>query len=73
MSNNDRDDHIILEGVVEEVMHDKFQIKADHGGYILGHLSGKMRKNKIRIILGDRVRVAVSAYDLTKGIIKTRL
>jgi len=50
-----------------------FKIHLDSGQVILGHLSGKMRLNKIHLLPGDRVRVEISPYDLTKGRITYRL
>jgi len=50
-----------------------FQIKLDSGHIVLGYISGKMRKNEIRILLGDRVEVEFSPYDLSKGRITRRL
>lgn len=62
------DDLIDVEGVVDEVCPaGMFKIKTDNGMMVLAHLSGKMRKNKIRVVLGDRVTIAVTPYDLTKG------
>ena len=59
---------ISLEGKVEEVLPNAmFRVKLDQGAMILGHISGKMRQNKIQILLGDNVRVEMSPYDLTKG------
>jgi len=59
---------ISLEGKVEEVLPNAmFRVKLDQGATILGHISGKMRQNKIQILLGDSVRVEMSPYDLTKG------
>ena len=59
---------ISLEGKVEEVLPNAmFRVKLDQGATILGHISGKMRQNKIQILLGDNVRVEMSPYDLTKG------
>jgi len=59
---------ISLEGKVEEVLPNAmFRVKLDQGAMILGHISGKMRQNKIQILLGDSVRVEMSPYDLTKG------
>ena len=59
---------ISLNGQVEEVLPNAmFRVKLEQGSTILGHISGKMRQNKIQILLGDRVRVEMSPYDLTKG------
>jgi translation initiation factor IF-1 len=44
-----------------------FRIDLDNGHRILGHISGKMRKHYIRILPGDRVKVELSPYDLTRG------
>jgi translation initiation factor IF-1 len=49
-----------------------FRIRLENGHEILGHLSGKMRMNKIRLLPGDRVKVQMSPYDLTKGRITYR-
>lgn len=59
---------ISLDGKVEEVLPNAmFRVKLEQGSTILGHISGKMRQNKIQILLGDMVRVEMSPYDLTKG------
>ncbi|MFH0928634.1 MAG: translation initiation factor IF-1 [bacterium] len=61
-------DFIEMSGVVEELLPSaKFRITLENGQSILGHLSGKMRLNKIRIVPGDKVKVEMSPYDLTKG------
>jgi translation initiation factor IF-1 len=63
-----KEDMISLEGKVEEVLPNAmFRVKLEQGATILGHISGKMRQNKIQILLGDNVRVEMSPYDLTKG------
>ncbi len=49
-----------------------FKIRLTNGHEILGHLAGKMRLNKIRLLPGDRVKVEMSPYDLTKGRINYR-
>lgn len=59
---------ISLEGRVSEVLPNAmFRIILDQGSTILGHISGRMRQNKIQILAGDAVRVEMSPYDLTKG------
>ncbi len=64
---------IEMEGVVDELLPSAtFKVTLDNGHEILCHLSGKMRMNKIRLIPGDRVRVEISPYDLTKGRITYR-
>ena len=62
-----KEDLITSEGVVEEVLPNAmFRIKLEQGSILLGHISGRMRKNRIQILTGDRVRVEMSPYDLTK-------
>jgi translation initiation factor IF-1 len=62
-----KEDLITSEGVVEEVLPNAmFRIKLEQGSILLGHISGRMRKNRIQILAGDRVRVEMSPYDLTK-------
>ncbi len=57
-----------VRGEVEELLPGaQFKIKLENGQTILGHLSGKMRMNRIRILPGDEVKVEMSPYDLTKG------
>ena len=63
-----KEDQISTDGIVEEVLPNAmFRVKLEQGSTVLGHISGKMRQNKIQILLGDRVRVEMSPYDLTKG------
>jgi len=58
---------ISLEGKVEEVLPNAmFRVVLEQGSTVLGHISGKMRQNRIQILLGDKVRVEMSPYDLTK-------
>lgn len=67
-------DTIDMEGEVVKIMNGTmFRIKLDNGIEVLGHLSGKMRQFNIKIALGDRVRMEMSPYDLTKGRITYRL
>lgn len=62
-----------VEGVVEELLPSaNFRVKLDNGHEILAHLSGKMRMFKIRLLPGDRVKVEMTPYDLTKGRITYR-
>lgn len=64
---------IELEGVVSEPLPNAmFKVKLDNGHEILAHISGKMRKYYIRILPGDKVKVEMSPYDLTKGRITYR-
>ena len=63
-----REDHIEVEGTVKEVLQGgMFRVLLDNGHEVLAYTSGKMRKHFIRIVLGDKVRVALSPYDLSKG------
>jgi translation initiation factor IF-1 len=62
------DSKILAEGsVVEALPSTQFKIRLDNGHEVLAYLSGKMRKYYIRILLGDRVRIEMSPYDLTRG------
>lgn len=68
-----RDDHIKLDGVVSEVFAGgQFEVTTDAGAKVRAQLCGRMRKYRIRVILGDRVTVALSPYDLTHGMIVFR-
>jgi translation initiation factor IF-1 len=68
MSNKKKEDKIIMEGtVVEALPGTQFRVRLDNEHEILAYLSGKMRRYYIRILLGDRVRVELSPYDLTRG------
>ncbi len=63
-----KEELIEFEGVVLELLPNAmFRIKLDNGHEILGHTSGRMRKNRIRVLAGDRVTVEMTPYDLTKG------
>jgi len=67
------DDKIKVEGtVVEALPATQFRVRLDNGHEVLAYLSGKMRKYYIRILLGDRVAVEMSPYDLTRGRITFR-
>jgi translation initiation factor IF-1 len=67
-------DFIELQGEVEELMPAAtFKVLLENGHEILAHLSGKMRMHRIRLLPGDKVRVQISPYDLTKGRIVYRL
>lgn len=63
-----REDQIEMDGTVKEVLQGgMFRITLENKHEIIAYTSGKMRKHFIRIVLGDKVRVALSPYDLTKG------
>jgi len=67
-------DFIEMSGEVLELMPaTKFKVKLENGHEILAHLSGKMRMYKIRLLPGDKVKVLISPYDLSKGRITYRL
>ncbi|MCF7907047.1 translation initiation factor IF-1 [Patescibacteria group bacterium] len=67
-------DFLTVEGTVEELLPSAtFRVTLDNGKSVLAHLSGKMRIHRIRISQGDRVKLEVSPYDLTKGRIVYRL
>ena len=69
-----KSDVIELEGtVVEKLPNAMFRVKLENDHEILAHISGKIRKNFIRILPGDKVRVEMTPYDLTKGRITYRL
>jgi len=53
--------------VLELLPNANFRVKLENGYEIIAHTAGKMRKNRIRILAGDRVRVEMTPYDLTKG------
>ncbi len=62
-----------LEGIVTETLPNAmFRVKLDNGHVVLAHISGKMRKYYIRILPGDKVKIEMSPYDLTKGRITFR-
>lgn len=68
-----RDDHVKLDGVVTQVFAGgQFEINTDAGAVVRARLCGRMRKYRIRVILGDRVTVALSPYDLSHGMIVFR-
>ena len=65
---------IKLTGSVSEALpNTQFRVELENGHVIVDHMSGKMRKNYIRLVPGDRVEVELTPYDLTKGRISFRL
>jgi len=63
-----KEDYISMEGIVQEVLPNAmFRVKLENEHVVLGHISGKMRKNRIQILLGDKVKVEMSPYDLNKA------
>ena len=68
-----KEDQIQLSGtVVDTLPNTMFRVELENGHVIMAHISGKMRKNYIRILTGDKVRVELTPYDLTKGRITYR-
>jgi translation initiation factor IF-1 len=68
-----KEDAIQMEGeVVETLPNTTFRVKLKTGHVVTAHISGKMRKNYIRILPGDKVKVELSAYDLSRGRITYR-
>ena len=59
--------------VVEALPNTQFRVELENGHIIIAHMSGKMRKNFIRLVPGDKVEVELTPYDLTKGRISFRL
>jgi len=70
---DERDDHVKLDGIVSQVYAGgQFEVNTDAGAIVRARLCGRMRKYRIRVILGDRVTVALSPYDLSHGMIVFR-
>ncbi len=68
-----KEDIVCIDGVVQETLPNAmFRVVIDGGHIILGHVSGKMRMNYIRILPGDKVALELSPYDLTRGRIVRR-
>ena len=67
-------DCIEVVGVVKEVLpNTMFRVELENNHVVLAHISGRMRKHFIRILIGDKVRLELSPYDLTKGRITYRV
>ncbi|HEX4607747.1 MAG TPA: translation initiation factor IF-1 [Urbifossiella sp.] len=74
MQQKAKEEAIEVEGRVKQALpNTTFRVELDIGGEITAHIGGKMRKHYIRIIPGDRVKVEISPYDLTKGRITFRI
>lgn len=68
MAVNAQEDVILVEGVVTEALPNlNFRVELENGHTVLAHLAGRMRRNRIRVLIGDKVQVEVSAYDLNRG------
>lgn len=59
--------------ILEALANTQFRVQLDNGHTVIAHISGKMRKNFIKVIPGDRVTVEISPYDLAKGRIARRI
>ena len=69
-----KDDVIEMEGVVTETLpNTMFRVELENGHVVTAHISGKMRKNYIRILTGDKVKVELTPYDRTTGRITVRV
>lgn len=63
-----KSDGIVMQGIVKEALpNTQFLVELENGHRVIGYLSGRMRKNYIRVALGDSVSVEMSPYDLTRG------
>jgi translation initiation factor IF-1 len=68
-----KEDQIEMEGeVIDTLPNTTFRVRLENGHVVTAHISGKMRKNYIRILTGDKVKVELTPYDLTKGRITYR-
>lgn len=68
-----KEELIEFSGIVDEVLPSSmYRVKLENGHEVLAHASGRMRKNRIRVLAGDKVMVEMTPYDLTKGRIKFR-
>jgi len=63
-----KEDHIEVEGtVIDTLPNTMFRVQLENGHVVTAHISGRMRKHYIRILTGDKVKVELTPYDLTKG------
>jgi translation initiation factor IF-1 len=67
MKQNDSEKIEVMGTVIEALKGLKFRVKLDNGHEIIAYISGKMRRYYIRVLLGDRVKVEISPYDLDRG------
>jgi translation initiation factor IF-1 len=68
-----KEDQIEMDGIISEALPNAmFRVKLENGHIVTAHISGRIRKNYIRILPGDKVKVEMTPYDLTKGRIKYR-
>ena len=70
---SEKEDLMTFDGIVQELLPNAmFRVKLDNEHIVLAHSSGKMRKNRIRVLVGDEVLCEMTPYDLTKGRITYR-
>jgi translation initiation factor IF-1 len=70
----DKEPKFEIEGeIIESLRNRMFKIRLDNGHEMLGYTAGRMKRNRIRMLLGDRVRIELSPYDLERGRIVYRL
>ncbi|MCZ2723217.1 translation initiation factor IF-1 [Marinomonas sp. 15G1-11] len=63
-----KEDSLEMEGtIIDTLPNTMFRVELENGHVVIAHISGKMRKNYIRILTGDKVKVELTPYDLTKG------
>ncbi|MCD6055518.1 MAG: infA [Gammaproteobacteria bacterium] len=68
-----KEDHVEMNGVVIDTLpNTMFRVELENGHIVTAHISGRMRKNYIRILTGDKVKVELTPYDLSKGRITYR-
>ena len=68
-----KQDNIELDGTIKQALSNAmFRVELENGHVVIAHISGKMRKHYIRILTGDKVKVELTPYDLTKGRITYR-
>ncbi|MBO9540613.1 translation initiation factor IF-1 [bacterium] len=68
-----KEETIEVEGIIQEALSNgMFRVLLDNDVVVLGHLAGKMRKFRIKVLQGDRVKIELSPYDLTRGRISFR-
>jgi translation initiation factor IF-1 len=64
----DKEEAFEVDGTVTQALaNTRFRVQLDNGAEVMAHVAGRMRKNFIRIVPGDKVKVELSPYDLTKG------
>ncbi len=73
MAQKEKEEGLEVDGVVQQALaNTRFRVQIEGGHLVIAHVAGRMRKNFIRIVPGDKVKVELSPYDLTKGRITFR-